>query len=235
MNWPAITLAILLAALLAARSASVKAEQGGGIEEMQGRFQSPQDDARIMMRWWWFGPAVTKAEITRELRAMKEGGIGGVELQSVYPLALDDAETGIKSLPFLSDEHIDALRHANHEARALGLRVDLTLGSGWPFGGPSVPIEQAAGRLRVERVKLREGEEHVATPKLDSGEVLLAAFLARIGGDGISPEGTRELSISKGDVTLPHDRSAQPSWCFSSPAAQGSRSSERPSARKGSC
>jgi len=39
-----------------------------------------------MMRWWWFGPAVTKPELEREMRLMKEGGIGGFEVQPVYPL-----------------------------------------------------------------------------------------------------------------------------------------------------
>lgn len=37
-----------------------------------------------MMRWWWFGPAVEKTELARELRAMKAGGIGGAEIQPVY-------------------------------------------------------------------------------------------------------------------------------------------------------
>ena len=78
-----------------------------------------------MMRWWWFGPAVAKKEITRELRAVKEAGIGGVEIQPVYPVALDDANAGIKNLPFLPDEHIEALRHANTTARELGMRADL--------------------------------------------------------------------------------------------------------------
>ena len=41
-------------------------------------FLHPPDDARIMMRWWWFGSAVEKPELEREMRAMKEGGIGGV-------------------------------------------------------------------------------------------------------------------------------------------------------------
>ena len=53
-------------------------------------FQHPPDDARIMMRWWWFGAAVEKPELEREMRTMKEGGIGGVEVQPVYPLTLDD-------------------------------------------------------------------------------------------------------------------------------------------------
>ena len=30
------------------------------------------------------------------------------------------------------------------KARELGLRFDLTLGSGWPFGGPFVPLSDAA-------------------------------------------------------------------------------------------
>ncbi len=37
----------------------------------------------------------------------------------------------------------------------LDLRFDLTLGSGWPFGGPTVSIDHAAGRLRYEHVKGR--------------------------------------------------------------------------------
>jgi hypothetical protein len=57
------------------------------------------------MRWWWFGPTVTKPELAREMRNMKEGGIGGFEVQPVYPLALDDPELGFKNVPYLSDEY----------------------------------------------------------------------------------------------------------------------------------
>ena len=96
-----------------------------------------------MMRWWWFGPAVTEPELEREMRLMKEGGIGGFEVQPVYPVVLDDPASGIKNLPFLSDEFIAALRFTSKTARELGLRFDLTLGSGWPYGGPTVPISQA--------------------------------------------------------------------------------------------
>src|SRR5262249_51362002 len=70
------------------------------IDDLQQSFLNPPDDTRIMMRWWWFGPAVTKAELEREMRLMKEGGIGGFEVQPVYPLVLDDPEKGIKTLPF---------------------------------------------------------------------------------------------------------------------------------------
>src|SRR5207245_1701261 len=126
--------------------------QTRNVNELQRSFERPPDDARIMMRWWWFGPAVTKPELEREMRIMKEGGIGGFEVQPVYPLTLDDPQKGIRNFPFLSDEYIDALRFVSAKAHELGLRMDLTIGSGWPYGGPQVSVDQASGMLRSERV-----------------------------------------------------------------------------------
>ena len=82
-----------------------------------------------MMRWWWFGPSVVREELDRELTAMARAGFGGVEVAYVYPLA--PASTGFLSEVFLAD-----LRFAARRASELGLRFDLTLGSGWPFGAP---------------------------------------------------------------------------------------------------
>jgi hypothetical protein len=174
------------------------------VTELQRLFQTPPDDARIMMRWWWFGPAVTKAEIGREMRLMKAGGIGGFEVQPVYPLALDDERRHIKTLPFLSDGFIDALRFTAEKARELGLRFDLTLGSGWPYGGPMVSVSEAASRLRVERVKLALNMRRVPVPNIGAGEKLLAVFLARPLEKGIAPDGVTELTdIKDGAVRLP--------------------------------
>ena len=174
------------------------------IDELQRSFLNPPDDARIMMRWWWFGPAVSKPELEREMRLMKEGGIGGFEVQPVYPLVLDDSERGIRTLPFLSDEYLDALKFTSEKARELGLRFDLTLGSGWPFGGPMVTIDNAAGRLRYEHVKLDPTAKFVKVPFIGPGEKLLAVFLARADGPNLSPDGIREIpAIKDGLVTLP--------------------------------
>src|SRR5262245_18184159 len=115
----------------------VRAQGTDSLGELRRGFVAPPDDARIMMRWWWFGSAVTKPELEREMVAMKAGGIGGVEVQPVYPVTLDDEARGIRNLPFLSDGFLDALRFTADKARELGLRMDLTLGSGWPYGGPT--------------------------------------------------------------------------------------------------
>ena len=146
------------------------------IEALERGFKTPPEDAKIMMRWWWFGPTVTKAELEREMRTMKAGGIGGFEIQPVYPVVLDDPTKGLKNLPFLSLEFLDVLQFTQEKAKELGMRVDLTIGSGWPYGGPSVPVTQAAGRLRVERVKIAANQRRIPVPPISEGEKLLAIF-----------------------------------------------------------
>ena len=167
---------------------SVSLARAQTINDLQRGFERPPDDAKIMMRWWWFGPSVTKAELEREMRVMKEGGIGGFEVQAVYPLLPDDPATGIKNLPYLSDEFIDSLRFVAAKAKELGLRMDLTLGSGWPYGGPSVPISDAAATLRAERVKLQSASRRVPIPNISPGEQLLGAFIARMQGQPASQQ-----------------------------------------------
>lgn len=189
--------------VLAGLAASVPAP-AQTISELQRGFERPPDDARIMMRWWWFGPAVTKPELEREMRVMKEGGIGGFEVQPVYPLTLDDPEKGIRNFPFLSDDYIDALRFVSAKARELGLRMDLTVGSGWPYGGPQVSIDQAAGMLRSERVKIEAGSRRVAAPNISAGEKLIAVFVVQARGQSIDAESIREITdIKDGVVQLP--------------------------------
>jgi alpha-L-rhamnosidase len=147
------------------------------IDDLQKNFQNPPADARIMMRWWWFGPSVQKAELERELRVMRDGGIGGVEVQTVYPLLPDDEKNGIKNLPYLSNEFLEMLRFTGDKTKELGMRFDLTLGSGWSFGGAKTPITEAAGQLRVERVKLDANTKRIPLPAMIPSEKLLGVFL----------------------------------------------------------
>ena len=152
-------------------------QTAANIADLHHSFMDPPDSARIMVRWWWFGPAATKPELTRELEQMKAAGIGGVEIANLYPLALDDPSTGFHNTPFLSTEHLETLRFAIQEARRLGLRVDITLGSGWPLGGPEIPVTEAAGMLRVQKLPVDPGVTSVPVPFLEAGEELISSFL----------------------------------------------------------
>ncbi len=184
---------------------SAPAQQSATAAALADSFRRPPDDCRIMMRWWWFGPSSTKPEITKELEQMKDAGIGGVEIATLYPLALDDSSTGFHNFKFLSDEHIENLRFAAREAKRLGLRLDVTLGSGWPFGGPHIPVSQAAGKLRIAAVDIPSGTRSVAAPDLSAGEKLVAAFVAPDLKLQPSFDNAKQLSISveNGRLALP--------------------------------
>ncbi len=156
------------------------------------------------MRWWWFGPAVTEPELEREMIAMKKGGIGGFEIQPVYPVMLDDPAYGIKTLPYLSKDYLDRLRFVAAKAAELGLRLNITLGSGWPFGGPHVPVTEASGKLRIEHVVIPEGAASVAVPDISSGEKLEAIFLAPGDRRTFSAEGLKQIpNTSAKRMTVP--------------------------------
>jgi alpha-L-rhamnosidase len=201
------------------------------VDALHQQFQNPPDGASIMMRWWWFGPAVTKEQLAREMRFMKEGGIGGFEVQPVYAVALDDEERGIKNLPYMSKEFLDALRFTAEEAKRLGLRFDLTLGSGWPYGGPHIPVSQSSGALRIDRVPIPTNSRRITLPDLRAGEKLLAAFAVRaqrmdgeIGRGGrpgppsyrAAPESVRRLTdFHDGALWIPQEvGSGQQVWFF---------------------
>ena len=174
------------------------------VGSLQQSFEQPSDEARIMVRWWWFGPAVTKPQLQREMELMKVGGIGGFEVQPTYPLAVDDERPGLKNLKFLSAEFLEAIRFTAAKAKELGLRMDLTLGSGWPYGGPQFPAGEGAGRLLTQVVQVPAGQKSVPVPILGAGQSLLAAFVGK-GNSGLVAIGSRGrgpgFGTSKIDVT----------------------------------
>ena len=175
-----LTIAALLCGCIANLPGSFAcAQTESGVAQIEKAFQSPPDDARVMIRWWWFGSAVTKPELLRELKEMKAGGLGGFEIQPVYPLALNDPQTGFRNLPYLSPGFLDDVRYVNEEAHRLGLRANLTLSSGWPYGGPHTPITEAAAEIRQVRTAVHDKETSVAVPALGHGEKLLAVFSVR--------------------------------------------------------
>lgn len=184
----------LLALALSCAFAAHAAGPSTTFADVARHLQSPPPDARPMMRWWWFGPAVVKPELEREILAMKAGGIGGFEIQPVYPMELDDAARGIRNVPYLSPEFLDAVSFANRTGRANGMRVDMTLASGWPYGGPHVTVGEAASRLRQAVVDVPVGAASFALPDVMNGEKPIAAFV----GTGVDPASLKPLQVQPG-------------------------------------
>jgi hypothetical protein len=148
------------------------------IATLENGFHHPPDDARIMARWWWFGPAVTTAELDREMHEMQEAGFGGFEVQPVYPLTLDDPTKGLVNLRYLSPEFLAAVGSTARSAQKQSLRMDITMGSGWPYGGPHITPELAAEGLRCLRIPVKEGAQSIPLLKIREGQRFLAAFVA---------------------------------------------------------
>jgi hypothetical protein len=147
------------------------------IESLKSNFKVPPTDSKPMVRWWWFGAAVEKPEILHELQQMKADGIGGAELAFVYPEVLDDPAKGLKNLPFLSPAMLDAVHYAQAQGRLLGLRIDVTLCSGWPYGGPATTLAEAATRLRTAEVSIPANITTITPPTLEEGESFIAASI----------------------------------------------------------
>ena len=104
---------------------------------------SPPASARGMTRWWWYGCAVTREEIVRELDFMKAAHIGGVEIQILYPVTPDDPEAGVYNIPYGSPEFYEILKFTAEECAKRDMAFDFTPGSSWPYGGPTVEVEDA--------------------------------------------------------------------------------------------
>ncbi|MDH6311965.1 hypothetical protein M2137_000728 [Parabacteroides sp. PFB2-10] len=105
-------------------------------------------------RWWWLGSDVDSLGLTYNLEAMAKAGMGGVEVTPIYGVKGREAHY----LQYLSPEWMRMLAFTETEAERLGMGVDMNTGTGWPFGGPDVSIEDAATRAIFQRYALAGGE-----------------------------------------------------------------------------
>jgi hypothetical protein len=96
--------------------------------------------------WYWMGGAVDKPGLSRHLEHYRSAGLGGVHIVPVYGVRGAEA----KFIPFLSPSWVELLNHACSEAKRLGMGIDMTCGTGWPFGGPWVQPPFAAAQYTLE-------------------------------------------------------------------------------------
>ena len=101
---------------------------------------TPHPEAKAGTRWWWLGSAVDKENLQWNLQQYADHGIGAVEITPLYGVQGNDKN----NIPFLSPQWMQALKTVEDIAKPLGIEVDMNCGTGWPFGGPHIPLEQAA-------------------------------------------------------------------------------------------
>ena len=133
---------LLIGIALAVCSCQPKTD-GPTAEQFYDAFRQPPMEYRPFVRWWWNGDKVEAEELVRELRLLKDAGIGGVEINPIaFPTYCDSL--GKASLLWLSPEWIDMLKVCFHEADSSDMTCDLLVGSGWPFGAEFLNEDERA-------------------------------------------------------------------------------------------
>ena len=110
--------------------------------------------AKAGTRWWLMGSALEQTSVEHRLNDYATAGIGAVEMTPIYGVQGNEKN----ELSFLSSSWMNALKYTRAAADKEGVILDMNTGTGWPFGGPSVTINEAAGKL-----------EYVAIPFTSNG------------------------------------------------------------------
>ena len=72
-------------------------------------------------------------------------GIGALEITPIYGVVNNEQN----NIEFLSPKWMEMLRFVQSEGKKYNIQIDMATGTGWPFGGPWVPMEESASKLLV--------------------------------------------------------------------------------------
>lgn len=139
---------LVLAAAAAVCSAAAQPEARG-----------PRPEQKPYVRWWWLGSAVDREGLDYNLSEFAQKGIGGVEITPIYGVQGNEAN----DLDYLSPAWMEAYRYTVERGAELGIQVDLSNCTGWPFGGPWVSTDESAQKYILETLPLRGGQR-LTTP-----------------------------------------------------------------------
>jgi hypothetical protein len=105
--------------------------------------------------WWWMGSAVDTNNIVRQLTRFHDAGLGGVHIIPIY------GAKGWEShyISYLSPRWMDMLSFTVAEANRLDMGVDMTTGTGWCFGGPTVTDQEANATPVVRQYDVEAGQD----------------------------------------------------------------------------
>lgn len=107
-------------------------------------------DTKPWTRWWWMGSAADEKNLDRCLQQYNKVGFGGVEIVPIY------GAKGYESryIKYLSPQWMKMLDHTVKRSAQLNMGVYISVGTGWPIGGPDVTIQDAASKIFVQQYSL---------------------------------------------------------------------------------
>lgn len=146
-------------------------------------------------RWWWMGSAVDEKNITRQLTTYEKAGFGGVEVVPIYgAIGYED-----KYISYLSPRWMHMLDHTVKQSSALNMGVYISVGTGWPIGGPQVTPEDAATKLVVQQYAIKANEtfkDRILINDVKQRDVAKLSAVMAYGPDGTVLDITGKLDVN---------------------------------------
>ena len=115
---------------------------------------TPTIESKPGTRWWWLGSAVDKENLQWNLSEYANHGIGAVEITPLYGVQGNQAN----DIQYLSDQWMDMLRYTQEQCQRYGIEIGMATGTGWPFGGPWVPLKESACKVVFVEKELKGNE-----------------------------------------------------------------------------
>lgn len=110
------------------------------LNAVRAQLPLPTPEARPGLRWWWLGSAVDKPNLAWNMEQYARAGVGTVEITPIYGVQGNERN----DITYLSPKWMEMLRYTEDEGRRNNIEIDMATGTGWPFGGPWVPLSEAA-------------------------------------------------------------------------------------------
>lgn len=114
-----------------------------------------ETEAKPASRWWWLGSAVDSANITYNLEEYAKTGLGGLEITPIYGVKNNEGN----DIDYLSPRWMEMLQFIEKEGKRVGIEIDMNNGTGWPFGGPEVTLEDAATQAIFQNYNVMGGQK----------------------------------------------------------------------------
>ena len=148
-----ITVGLLgCSAALAQSPATGEAWLSADAKTMELNFSTPPDECRPGTYWWWQGGrasggdslkdgGVTREELTRQLKLMKDAGLGIAHIVGINQPVKPAVAGHPGWLPPGSPEWADMAAYCIQEAAKVGMKVEISPYPNWPMGGSWAPNE----------------------------------------------------------------------------------------------
>ncbi len=169
MNFSRAASRLMLLCSLAPMAIIARPAFSQDVATIKKEFRDPAKQYRPMVRWWWPGGDVTDKEIEREIDLLDAAGFGGGEIQPfvTFDTRTFSKEDAARVNDYATPNFFQHVRAAADAAKARGMWIDYTFGTGWPFGGGLAITPE------LSAIELRHSDTVVDGPKAFSGKLTI--------------------------------------------------------------